>query len=322
MFLLRLVLILSCLLMQNMALADNSCAHSLRGEVNSSEPLVDFSPRVRKHVVEFLKRQLDYDPQTLREMIALVDNNRKNWIKEGTKISLSVLSDLRRFLETNHVEKILSRSMHGKNRLKRRIDELRNFVLSLEIHDGEHAFDSSATILDVGAGNGQIVSGLARALGVKSEKVYALELAEYPNRATDVNWIGYNKENKIPLADESVDIITIMMVFHHAPNPQHLISEVFRVLRPGGQIIIRETDAGDQISLGLKSNEVISLNQILDNMLYVVFDPNSGVPMMNNYQPAAYWEKLFADAGFKVERFKTNEPGSPFQPVYFHLIKP
>lgn len=112
-----------------------------------------------------------------------------------------------------------------------------------------------------------------------------------------------------------------MMVFHHAPDPQHLIKEVFRVLRPGGQVIIRETDAGDQAALGLKSPEVIALNQILENMLYVVFDPNSGVPMMNNYYPREFWKALFKKGGFEVEDLPTREPGSPFQPVYFHLTK-
>jgi ubiquinone/menaquinone biosynthesis C-methylase UbiE len=273
-------------------------------------------------VVEFLKRQLNYDTKTLQQMMGLVRTAQNRGENGTASFSLDVLTQLRKFLEASHPELLKTRPVHGKNRLKRRINELVEFVKHIGTRSKGRPFGKAATILDVGAGNGQIVSGLANALGVPSARVYALELAEYPNRAQDVQWIGYNEEGEIPLPDQSVDVITIMMVFHHAPDPQHLITEVFRVLRPGGQVIIRETDASDQATLGLKSDEVIALNQILDNMLYVVFDPNSGVPMMNNYRPGQFWQDLYEKTGFEVEKFQTMEPGSPFQPIYFHLTKP
>jgi ubiquinone/menaquinone biosynthesis C-methylase UbiE len=148
-----------------------------------------------------------------------------------------------------------------------------------------------------------------------------LELAEYPQRANDIQWITYSSEGNIPLREESVDLITLMMVLHHAPDPMHLVSQMYRVLKPGGQVIVRETNANDTNTLGLNGAEIVALNQILDNMLYVVFDPNSGVPMMNNYQPLSYWIHLFQQVGFKTERFPSREPGSPFQPHYVRLFK-
>ncbi len=312
--------ILAIFLSPAFSLASGACIGSLQ-ETKASRQVI-FSPRIRNHVVEFLKRQLNYDNKTLQQLMELVKTEQKKSESGATSFSLEVLTELRKVLEAKHPELLKTRPIHGENRSKRRITELVEFSKRIGVTEIERPFNQAPTLLDVGAGNGQIVSGFANALGVPSDRVYALELAEYPNRAKDVQWIGYDEKGKIPLPDQSVDIVTIMMVFHHAPDPQHLISEVFRVLRPGGQVIIRETDASDQATLGLKSEEVIALNQILDNMLYVVFDPNSGVPMMNNYRPSQYWQDLYEKTGFHVEKFQTMEPGSPFQPVYFHLTKP
>jgi hypothetical protein len=97
---------------------------------------------------------------------------------------------------------------------------------------------------------------------------------------------------------------------------------VYRVAKPGATILVRETNADHQPHLKLTSAEMVSLNQILDNMLYVVFTPNSGVPMMNNYRPKAYWHDLFVQTDFTVTELATNEIGSPFQPMFFILTKP
>jgi ubiquinone/menaquinone biosynthesis C-methylase UbiE len=282
---------------------------------------VEYGPRVRKQVNEFLKRQLNYDEKILSEINKIIESSLKLDAKMNYIMDLKVLSTMRKFLEDHFPDLLKTRKIHGNSRLARRIADLVFFVESKLLSHGISELDANAKYLDVGAGKGEIASGFAKSLGITPERVFALELAEYEGRAQDVEWISYTQQGLIPLIDNSVDIITIMMVFHHAPDPVHLINEVYRILKKGGQVIVRETDAGAQVSLGLNSEEMVSLNQILDNMLYVTFDPNSGVPMMNNYRPRQYWLQLFEKAGFKVQVFETTEPGSPFQPVYFQLLK-
>ena len=43
---------------------------------------------------------------------------------------------------------------------------------------------------------------------------------------------------KVPLADRSVDLAILSQALHHAQHPQLAVNEAFRILRPGGQLLI------------------------------------------------------------------------------------
>ncbi len=44
----------------------------------------------------------------------------------------------------------------------------------------------------------------------------------------------------LPFADESFDVITCSMSFHHYPNVETFFANVYRVLKPGGRFILRD----------------------------------------------------------------------------------
>ena len=44
----------------------------------------------------------------------------------------------------------------------------------------------------------------------------------------------------LPLPDDSVDVAVANMVLHHAPDPEAMLSEMARVVRPGGRIAITD----------------------------------------------------------------------------------
>ncbi len=43
---------------------------------------------------------------------------------------------------------------------------------------------------------------------------------------------------KVPLAANSVDLALMSQSLHHAQKPETALSEAFRVLKPGGQLIV------------------------------------------------------------------------------------
>jgi len=55
----------------------------------------------------------------------------------------------------------------------------------------------------------------------------------YAHITPDLYWDGYT----IPLADETVETVLLTEVLEHCPEPDKVLSEVKRVLRPGGRII-------------------------------------------------------------------------------------
>jgi ubiquinone/menaquinone biosynthesis C-methylase UbiE len=47
---------------------------------------------------------------------------------------------------------------------------------------------------------------------------------------------------QLPFADESKDVVVIFGVLHHIPVWRKVVSEIYRVLRPGGRFFVEEPD--------------------------------------------------------------------------------
>ena len=43
---------------------------------------------------------------------------------------------------------------------------------------------------------------------------------------------------QVPLADKSVDLAILSQALHHASHPQTAVNEAFRILKPGGQLLV------------------------------------------------------------------------------------
>lgn len=121
---------------------------------------------------------------------------------------------------------------------------------------------SGDRVLDIGSGSGTDVFGAARVVGPDGA-VIALDmtpamLAKLRSNveetgATNVRILEGNAE-AIPLADESVDVVSSNGVFNLVPDKRRAIAEVFRVLRPGGRVQIADIVVGKPISEQSRAN--------------------------------------------------------------------
>ncbi len=144
-----------------------------------------------------------------------------------------------------------------------------------------------ATILDLGCGTGRYSGALAARFGAwvigvePSQKMLAEAIRK---TAVGVSLIRGNAES-LPLADESVDLVFISMVFHHFKDRAAAAQECRRVLRPGGRLCLR---AG-------------TLEQI-ENYAYVPFFPESRSLLEQHLVSRATIEETFAAAGLRLDR--------------------
>ena len=103
-------------------------------------------------------------------------------------------------------------------------------------------------IADLGAGDGTVSRLLAR----QAEFVHCIdnsprmvELGRSLAKKEQLKNVDYvlGDIEKVPLPDRSVDIALLSQALHHAENPKKALSEAFRILKPGGRLLILDLRA-------------------------------------------------------------------------------
>ncbi|MEW6769045.1 MAG: methyltransferase domain-containing protein [Pseudomonadota bacterium] len=128
----------------------------------------------------------------------------------------------------------------------RKFDALREedgcepYDLSEKIHG--YSTSKGLKVLDIGCGNGYVLYQYARngadVTGVDltataidlSRKRFAL--GKLPGTFIEIDG------THLPFPDNHFDIICSMGVLHHISNPQPTVDEIYRVLKPGGRLIV------------------------------------------------------------------------------------
>ena len=101
----------------------------------------------------------------------------------------------------------------------------------------------AVTVADLGAGEGLISQLIAH----RAERVWCIDNSE---RMVEVGTELARKNGlanltyklgdieAVPLPEKSVDLAILSQALHHANHPQHAVNEAFRILKPGGQVLI------------------------------------------------------------------------------------
>ena len=96
-------------------------------------------------------------------------------------------------------------------------------------------------ILDIGCGTGALLQMIqqkkkdARLFGVDlSEKMIQVAKEKLGGKAD----LRVSDSEKLPFPNDAFDLVMCTYSFHHYPNPSAVLSEVRRVLAPGGRLIL------------------------------------------------------------------------------------
>ncbi len=63
-----------------------------------------------------------------------------------------------------------------------------------------------------------------------------------------VHFVAGDCEN-LPFSENSFDVVTCSMSFHHYPNPENFFRSLHRVLRPGGRLILRDMASKSKVMM-------------------------------------------------------------------------
>lgn len=111
----------------------------------------------------------------------------------------------------------------------------------------EITFAPSARVLEIGCGTGPVArvlarqSGVAEVVGVDPSPVFIAEARELATAEDAVSFeTGDGRALRFP--DGDFDVVVCHTVLCHVPQPEHVLAEAFRVLRPAGTLAVCDGD--------------------------------------------------------------------------------
>lgn len=142
----------------------------------------------------------------------------------------------------------------------------------------------NCTVLDLGCGSGRDCYLLSRLVGQQG-KVIGVDMTEAQlaiansHLAWHTERYGYTKPNveflsgqiedllELGIADDSIDVVVSNCVVNLAPDKQKVFKEIFRVLKPGGELYFSDVYADRRVPAALKYDPVL-LGECLSGALY------------------------------------------------------
>lgn len=133
------------------------------------------------------------------------------------------------------------------------------FGSRIDLHIALSLIDPTAVVGDLGCGSGHIAELLAaqvaRVVAVDGSAEMAdaarRRLADQPN--VDVR---HGDLERLPVEEEALDLAILALVLHYVSEPEAVISEAHRVLRPGGRLVVIDMLPHDRDDLAATMGQV------------------------------------------------------------------
>jgi ubiquinone/menaquinone biosynthesis C-methylase UbiE len=193
-----------------------------------------------------------------------------------------------------------------------------------------HGALEGARVLDCGCGAGEYVAALRRA----GSEAYGVEflaekIAEAYRHGIPPDWVKEGNLEHLEFADESFDLAILNEVLEHVPNESRALTEVRRVLRPGGRLLVLSPNRLYPFEThGVRLRG--STHHVPHYVPFIPYIPLRLGRVLFDYWARNYWPRqladLVVDAGFELAGtdylWQTFENISGNQPRLIAVLRP
>jgi SAM-dependent methyltransferase len=154
------------------------------------------------------------------------------------------IEKVRRFWDSNPLCASMIPFPLGSKEYFEHYDQLREAIESIKysykLH--EYKYFQGKRVLDIGSGNGYVLSKYAKegadVIGIDLTPT-AIDLCKKRFQLLGLKGdFRVADAEKLPFEDNSFDCVCSMGVLHHVPDTEKAVSEIWRVLKPGGRLIV------------------------------------------------------------------------------------
>ena len=179
-----------------------------------------------------------------------------------------------------------------------------------------HASGEIERVLEVGCGRAENAE-LLHAHGIKSYVGLDIDDLHFPKSDSLPDWKTLVKASAedMPLATSSVDMAVSFNVFEHLPNPAKALSEIVRVLRPGGVFFTSfgppfNAAAGPHLT---RYADLPYMHHLFTEDVVAALTNRTDAYQTVNRRPLSYYRKtFFAENGFRLASYREQIDGRGF----------
>jgi ubiquinone/menaquinone biosynthesis C-methylase UbiE len=153
--------------------------------------------------------------------------------------------------------------------------------------------------LDIGCGDCIKSKLIGNLLNLKDKQIYGADIPEWSSytekerKKLPINIIDLKPNEKLPIKNNTYDLVSAFMVLHHIQNLPLMLKELHRIIKPGGYLIIKEHDALTSIDYMLDDIEH-AIYQVLYTNNENFYDEHYG-----EYYDWLEWNVILNKFGFK-----------------------
>ena len=227
--------------------------------------------------------------------------------------------NIKDFIDNKYIEKFTKNQQSELSRGSYRINNIKKYVLNKSRSLDPKIFKLES-YLDIGCFDGGITESIGTYFHLDKTQIYGVDIKKYKSDY-EFNFSEYNGY-ELPYDDNSFNLITCLMILHHIPpiNLEKLMDEIYRVLKKGGIIIIREHSPMNKL-------QEMCLD-IMHDFYDLVWNADSNMSWnesSNNYKNSNEWIDIFLNSSFVVDvkpYVHRNIDTNPFMSYFCSFRKP